>query len=97
MTRFATLLSVSQRCQHPPQHTQSPLPFSDAKCFFLPVSFKVLIHEGINFDRELYLAILLDRAHNGPICMLVDFFFSIVLCCDSNATVHARGYVQDGY
>jgi succinyl-CoA synthetase beta subunit len=27
----------------------------------------VLIHEGINFDRELYLAILLDRAHNGPV------------------------------
>lgn len=35
-------------------------------CFFLFFS-KVLIHEGINFDRELYLAILLDRAHNGPV------------------------------
>jgi len=28
---------------------------------------KVLIHEGISFDRELYFAILLDRAHNGPV------------------------------
>jgi len=28
---------------------------------------QVLIHEGISFDRELYLAILLDRAHNGPV------------------------------
>ena len=28
---------------------------------------KVLVHEGINFDRELYFAILLDRAHNGPV------------------------------
>ena len=32
--------------------------------FFL---LQVLIHEGINFDRELYFAILLDRAHNGPV------------------------------
>lgn len=28
---------------------------------------KVLIHEGISFDRELYFAILMDRAHNGPV------------------------------
>jgi len=28
---------------------------------------KVLIHEGINFDRELYFAILMDRAHGGPV------------------------------
>ena len=28
---------------------------------------KVLVHEGISFDRELYFAILLDRAHNGPV------------------------------
>jgi len=28
---------------------------------------KVLVHEGINFDKELYLAFLLDRAHNGPV------------------------------
>jgi succinyl-CoA synthetase beta subunit len=27
----------------------------------------VLLHEGISFDRELYLATLLDRAHNGPV------------------------------
>jgi succinyl-CoA synthetase beta subunit len=28
---------------------------------------KVLIHEGISFDREMYFAILMDRAHNGPV------------------------------
>jgi len=28
---------------------------------------KVLVHEGINFNRELYLAILMDRAYNGPV------------------------------
>ena len=28
---------------------------------------RVLVHEGISFDRELYFAILLDRAHNGPV------------------------------
>lgn len=28
---------------------------------------KVLIHEGINFDRELYFAILMDRAFGGPV------------------------------
>lgn len=28
---------------------------------------KVLIHEGINFDREMYFAILMDRAYNGPV------------------------------
>lgn len=28
---------------------------------------KVLVHEGISFDRELYFAILMDRAHNGPV------------------------------
>lgn len=28
---------------------------------------KVLVHEGITFDRELYFAILMDRAHNGPV------------------------------
>lgn len=28
---------------------------------------KVLIHEGIDFDRELYFAILMDRAHGGPV------------------------------
>lgn len=28
---------------------------------------KVLIHEGINFDRELYFAILMDRAYGGPV------------------------------
>ena len=28
---------------------------------------KVLVHESIDFDRELYFAILLDRAHNGPV------------------------------
>lgn len=28
---------------------------------------KVLVHEGINFNREMYFAILMDRAHNGPV------------------------------
>lgn len=28
---------------------------------------KVLVHEGISFDRELYFAILMDRAHGGPV------------------------------
>jgi len=28
---------------------------------------KVLVHEGVTFSRELYLAILMDRNHNGPI------------------------------
>lgn len=28
---------------------------------------KVLVHEGISFDRELYFAILMDREHNGPV------------------------------
>lgn len=28
---------------------------------------KVLVHEGISFERELYFAILMDRAHNGPV------------------------------
>lgn len=28
---------------------------------------KVLIHEGIEFNRELYFAILMDRAYNGPV------------------------------
>jgi len=27
----------------------------------------VLVHEGINFKRELYFAILMDRAHMGPV------------------------------
>jgi len=28
---------------------------------------KVLVHEGISFDRELYFAIIMDRAYNGPV------------------------------
>lgn len=28
---------------------------------------KVLIHEGVDFDREFYFAILLDRAYDGPV------------------------------
>ena len=28
---------------------------------------KVLVHEGINFDRELYFAILMDRSFGGPV------------------------------
>jgi len=28
---------------------------------------KVLVHEGVTFDRELYFAILMDRAHQGPV------------------------------
>ncbi len=28
---------------------------------------KVLVHEGVSFSRELYLAILMDRANNGPV------------------------------
>jgi len=28
---------------------------------------KLLIHEGIDFDRELYLAFVMDRAYNGPV------------------------------
>eukprot|EP00954_Amorphochlora_amoebiformis_P030459 1394714-Amorphochlora_amoeboformis.AAC.1 len=28
---------------------------------------KVLVHEGVTFSRELYLAILMDREHNGPV------------------------------
>jgi len=28
---------------------------------------KVLIHEGITFNKELYFAILMDRDHNGPV------------------------------
>lgn len=28
---------------------------------------KVLVHEGIDFNKELYLAFLMDRAHNGPV------------------------------
>eukprot|EP00465_Bigelowiella_longifila_P006474 CAMPEP_0185257928 /NCGR_PEP_ID=MMETSP1359-20130426/6932_1 /TAXON_ID=552665 /ORGANISM="Bigelowiella longifila, Strain CCMP242" /LENGTH=400 /DNA_ID=CAMNT_0027843227 /DNA_START=287 /DNA_END=1489 /DNA_ORIENTATION=+ len=28
---------------------------------------KVLVHEGVTFSRELYLAILMDRSHHGPI------------------------------
>lgn len=28
---------------------------------------KVLVHEGVTFNRELYLAILMDREHNGPV------------------------------
>lgn len=27
----------------------------------------MLIHEGITFDRETYFAILMDRAHGGPV------------------------------
>jgi succinyl-CoA synthetase beta subunit len=26
-----------------------------------------LVHEGISFDQELYLAIVLDRAYDGPV------------------------------
>ncbi len=28
---------------------------------------KVLVHEGINFKKEYYFAILMDRSHNGPV------------------------------
>lgn len=28
---------------------------------------KTLIHEGIDFDKEFYFAILMDRSHNGPV------------------------------
>jgi len=28
---------------------------------------KVLVHEGVSFDRELYFAILMDRKFNGPV------------------------------
>ena len=28
---------------------------------------QVLVHEGISFDRELYFAIIMDRAYNGPV------------------------------
>jgi len=28
---------------------------------------RVLIHEGVDFDKEFYFAILLDRDHNGPV------------------------------
>lgn len=28
---------------------------------------KVLVHEGINFDKEFYFAILMDRAYGGPV------------------------------
>uniref|UniRef100_A0A6A7G6E9 Succinate--CoA ligase [ADP-forming] subunit beta, mitochondrial n=1 Tax=Hirondellea gigas TaxID=1518452 RepID=A0A6A7G6E9_9CRUS len=28
---------------------------------------KVLIHEGVDFDREFYFAILMDRGHGGPV------------------------------
>lgn len=30
-------------------------------------TLKVLVHEGIFFDKEYYFAILMDRAHNGPV------------------------------
>eukprot|EP01083_Nonionella_stella_P027686 76256_1 len=30
---------------------------------------KVLIHEGVDFDKEFYLAFLLDRAYDGPCIM----------------------------
>eukprot|EP01084_Bolivina_argentea_P236738 398000_1 len=29
----------------------------------------VLIHEGVNFDKEFYLAFLLERAYDGPVIM----------------------------
>lgn len=28
---------------------------------------RVLVHEGVTFDKELYLAIVMDRAHGGPV------------------------------
>ncbi|MES1913810.1 MAG: hypothetical protein MHM6MM_005965 [Cercozoa sp. M6MM] len=28
---------------------------------------KVLVHEGVDFDREMYFALLMDRAHDGPV------------------------------
>lgn len=31
---------------------------------------KVLVHEGISFDRELYFAILMDRSYNGPVLVV---------------------------
>jgi len=31
---------------------------------------KVLVHEGVDFEKEFYLAFLLDRAHGGP-CVVV--------------------------
>jgi len=31
---------------------------------------KVLVHEGVTFDRELYFAILMDRAHQGPVIVV---------------------------
>jgi len=30
---------------------------------------KVLVHEGVDFDKEYYLAFLLERAYDGPIMM----------------------------
>eukprot|EP01084_Bolivina_argentea_P198403 339742_1 len=30
---------------------------------------KVLIHEGVDFDKEFYLAFLLERAYDGPVIM----------------------------
>lgn len=29
----------------------------------------VLVHEGVDFDKELYLAILMERAYDGPVIM----------------------------
>ena len=31
---------------------------------------KLLVHEGIFFDKEYYFAILMDRAHNGPVIVV---------------------------
>jgi len=34
---------------------------------------KVLVHEGITFDKEYYFAILMDRQHNGPVMVASPF------------------------
>jgi succinyl-CoA synthetase beta subunit len=31
---------------------------------------KVLVHEGITFNRELYVAFVMDREHDGPVCVV---------------------------
>jgi succinyl-CoA synthetase beta subunit len=34
---------------------------------------KVLVHEGITFEKEYYFAILMDRQHNGPVMVASPF------------------------
>jgi succinyl-CoA synthetase beta subunit len=61
-----------------------------------PVS-KVLILKGINFDRELYFAILLDRTHDGVVVvasemggMDIEKVFGVVLVVCVRLTLNSR-------